>query len=245
MLKRLMPVVITFAALIVFCGKDKGTNGGDGVKESLTSEFERDTTAIRAILTANNLADFYVNTSEIRRRDDVIYGKPRVIGLFLTQGKLDGNHLTVLPAAIGQLTGLTELWLDSNQLTSLPPEIGQLTNLTSLRIGDNQLSSLPAQIGNLDSLHILILSGNQLASLPPEIGQLSALQVLRVDHNLLTGFPNQAVGMVALRTLDFAANSVCTTPSGEVVGWLDGIEYLAGIDWAGTDWQTEFQQDCN
>jgi leucine-rich repeat protein SHOC2 len=39
---------------------------------------------------------------------------------------LYNNQLTSLPAEIGQLTSLTELWLSLNQLTSLPAAIREL-----------------------------------------------------------------------------------------------------------------------
>ena len=62
---------------------------------------------------------------------------------------LDDNQLTSLPAEIGQLTSLTELYLDGNQLTSVPAEIGQLTSLDELNLSGNQLTSLPAAIREL------------------------------------------------------------------------------------------------
>ena len=42
------------------------------------------------------------------------------------------NLLTSVPAEIGQLTLLTELYLNGNQLTSVPAEIGQITSLEKL-----------------------------------------------------------------------------------------------------------------
>ena len=54
---------------------------------------------------------------------------------------LMGWGLDVLPSAIGNLTGLTELDLGMNNLTVLPPEIGNLTNLTKLKIDRNHLKS--------------------------------------------------------------------------------------------------------
>ena len=67
---------------------------------------------------------------------------------------LNDNQLTSLPAEIGQLTSLEELFLQRNQLTSLPAEIGQLTSLTRLNLYDNQLTSVPAEIGQLTSLRV-------------------------------------------------------------------------------------------
>ena len=62
---------------------------------------------------------------------------------------LDVNQLTSVPAEIGQLTSLTNLYLNRNQLTSVPAEIGRLTSLTKLDLNDNQLTSVPAFIANL------------------------------------------------------------------------------------------------
>ena len=59
---------------------------------------------------------------------------------------LNSNQLTSLPAEIGQLTALRELYFGDNQLTSVPAEIGQLTSLDTLDLGGNQLTSVPAAI---------------------------------------------------------------------------------------------------
>lgn len=42
---------------------------------------------------------------------------------------LYSNHLTSLPAELGQLQRLRKLWADSNQLTALPEELGQCSEL--------------------------------------------------------------------------------------------------------------------
>ena len=44
------------------------------------------------------------------------------------------NQLRSVPAEIGQLASLRELYLYGNQLTSVPVEIGQLTSLKKLTI---------------------------------------------------------------------------------------------------------------
>ena len=47
---------------------------------------------------------------------------------------LTDNQLRSMPAEIGQLASLRELYLYGNQLTSVPVEIGQLTSLKKLTI---------------------------------------------------------------------------------------------------------------
>jgi len=242
MFKRLIPAMLVFSALIGGCGDDKDPNGPDG-SVSPTAPYENDTTVIREILTANNLATLAVNR-DIRWRDDIIYGKPRVTRLYLTVGTLGGAKLTTLSSRIGELTGLIELRLDSNLLAALPPEIGQLTNLVTLLARNNRLTSLPSQIGNLSSLATLKLGGNQLSSLPAQIGQLSELTIFAVEKNSLTSFADAWTGMSALRIFDFNQNAICVAPVGAVATWLSGIENLTGTDWAGTSWKAEYEQSC-
>ena len=59
-----------------------------------------------------------------------------------------------MPAEIGQLTSLRELFLAGNQLTSLPAEIGQLTSLKRLYLEGNRLTSVPAEIWQLTGCEV-------------------------------------------------------------------------------------------
>jgi hypothetical protein len=66
---------------------------------------------------------------------------PQTIDQALREGQttldLSGLGLTVLPEALGQLTGLQELNLSANLLTVLQAWIGQLASLQVLRLVGN------------------------------------------------------------------------------------------------------------
>ena len=86
---------------------------------------------------------------------------------------LYGNQLTSVPAEIGQLTSLEELYLGGNQLTSVPAEIGQLTSLEQLA----SAQSADELAGGDRAAHLageLWLSDNKLTSLPAAIRELEA-----------------------------------------------------------------------
>ena len=79
-------------------------------------------------------------------------------GVFLNGGgtavesiELQENNLRgSLPAQLGDLANLKELWLHDNRLTgSLPEQLGNLSNLIFLYLDGNQLTgSLPAALGS-------------------------------------------------------------------------------------------------
>ena len=133
----------------------------------------------------------------------------RVVELELGEMGLTG----AVPAEIGQLTSLAELWLDGNQLTSVPAEIGRLTSLTMLYLHNNQLTSVPAEIGQLAALKVLSLSGNQLTSLPAEIGQLTSLERLYLDGNQLTSVPVEIGQLTSMRELFLGGNQLTSLPA--------------------------------
>ena len=131
----------------------------------------------------------------------------RVIGVKLKNSGLGG----VIPAALGDLAQLQDLWLGGNQLTGeIPPELGNLTSLYSLYLDQNRLTGeIPAELGSLSALEDLFLYNNQLTgSIPPEVSGLEELGQLWITNNQLTGvLPGEVAGLEELYTLRLSGNS--------------------------------------
>jgi serine/threonine protein kinase len=110
---------------------------------------------------------------------------------YLTELWLDTNQLTgTIPASLGKLKYLMKLSLYTNQLTGIiPASLGNLKELTGLWLHDNQLTgNIPASLGNLKNLTGLWLHDNQLTgTIPTSLGNLSNLKILSIRNNHLTG----------------------------------------------------------
>ncbi|AMJ64047.1 DUF6443 domain-containing protein [Hymenobacter sp. PAMC 26628] len=108
----------------------------------------------------------------------VTVGGGDVVGFYSDNNNLQGT----LPAALGQLAGLTQLQFSTciGLTGTMPREIGQLTRLQRLIFHFTGLSGpLPAELGNLVNLTYLSLYTNRFSgALPPELGRLAQLQVL-------------------------------------------------------------------
>ena len=127
--------------------------------------------------------------------------------LALTDLGLNGT----IPAALGSLEDLEQLYLFNNQLTgSIPVEFEDLRNLHILSLYDNDLTGeIPAELGKLTRLRQLLLDGNQLTgALPEELGDLAQLEALRVPDNQLTGaIPAELADLPNLNHLFLEGNS--------------------------------------
>lgn len=111
-----------------------------------------------------------------------------------------------IPSSIGELSLLQYLVLSGNQLTgSIPSEIGQLSSLRSLFCHENFLSgNLPSSLGSLTSLQDLMLHFNSFSSsIPPSLGDLDKLEDLRLYYNHFSGtIPPELGKMSSLVTVD-------------------------------------------
>ena len=139
--------------------------------------------------------------------------------------KLHGLTVTgAMPAEVGQLTSLKELYLHNNLLTSVPAEIGQLTSLVVLNLINNKLTSLPTEIGQLRVLKLLWLNGNKLTSVPAEIGQLTSLVKLSLSDNYLTSVPAEIGQLTSLVKLSLSGNQLTSLPA--EIGQLTSLVVL-------------------
>jgi len=151
-------------------------------------------------------------------------------GVTVTNGDIikvivSNNNLTgTIPASLGNLTSLTQLFLLGNQLTgSIPAELGNLTNLTHLELYSNQLSgSIPASLGNLSKLTALYLSSNQLnGTIPSSLGSLNKLASLWLYNNKLSGsLPASFSGLVAM-TQFYVFNNQLTGVLPDLTNWTN------------------------
>ena len=103
----------------------------------------------------------------------------RVIKIKLHKKGLKGH----IPAEIGSLEMLEELWLYTNELSgTIPPEMGNLANLTWLFVSDNDLSGqIPETLNNL-SLDRLWLHKNNFTGCVPY--NLTLTREYKVDTGL-------------------------------------------------------------
>ena len=152
----------------------------------------------------------------------------RVATLDLLRASLDG----ILPAQLGQLSELTQLYLHGNRLTgTIPAELGSLSKLEALTLNRNQLTgTIPAELGSLILLERLTLSTNMLiGAVPGELGSLSSLEDLDLAGNKLTGaIPGELGSLSSLEELDLAGNKL----TGAIPGELGSLSALESLDLA-------------
>ncbi len=155
----------------------------------------------------------------------------RVTSIGLSSNRLIGT----IPASLGNLTNLENIYLDRNQLTgsipaslgilpklfalnlsynqlrgSVPGELGSLINIREFNLRVNQLSgSIPSELGLLTNLSFFSLSANQLTgSIPASLGNLTKLAQLQLSDNQLTGcLPTSLSALCGgNRVIDFSGN---------------------------------------
>lgn len=83
-----------------------------------------------------------------------------------------------VPASIGNLINLEDLFIKNNVATTLPHSIQNCRKLRNLRISMDKLEQLPYQIENLENLSLLHIESKELAQFPSSICSLRNLKDL-------------------------------------------------------------------
>ncbi|ONK80868.1 uncharacterized protein A4U43_C01F22650 [Asparagus officinalis] len=149
----------------------------------------------------------------------------------LTVLGMDENFLSGgIPASIGQIQSLQELYLSGNKLSgTIPSSLGNLTQLNKLLIGENALEgSIPPILGNCQALRLLNLSYNQITgTIPKEIISISSLtEFVDLTHNFLTGPLPPEVGQLRNLVQFYASEN---NLSGEIPGSIGECELLGTL----------------
>ncbi|MCU1738274.1 MULTISPECIES: NEL-type E3 ubiquitin ligase domain-containing protein [unclassified Pseudomonas] len=148
---------------------------------------------------------------------------PPISADFSHVGFLFMNDMGLSSTEVSFLTHFKQLrWLSMgfNHLSSLPAELGQMSELAHLHLPGNQIVLTPQGtevLARLTKLKFLNLSDNLLV-LPPDVSQISELESLLLRHAELDRWP---VGLSRLRHLqcvDLRENRISTIPEAVYAG---------------------------
>jgi len=123
----------------------------------------------------------------------------------LSEIYLKCNSFGCLPTPICELVSLKILDIQGNRITELPKEIVQLTNLTELHLDFNKLKEIPCTITTLTVLH---LSNNNIGDINLEILKMTSLTDLDLSCNDLTNIPPQLGMLTTLKKLSVDGNRI-------------------------------------
>ena len=92
------------------------------------------------------------------------YGVACLSGHVHTLGFMSNNLAGTLPASIGDLPSLTQLWLPNNQIGgAIPAQLGSLTNVWQMSLVYNNFSGpIPTELGDMSAMQAMYLFGNEL-----------------------------------------------------------------------------------
>ena len=150
---------------------------------------------------------------------DGVTGRMRIQPMDLNHGKLC-NGLTSLPAEIGKLTKLEQLFIANGALTELPAEMANLVSCTDLELYNcPMMKKFPMVLAKMPELVTLQVANNRQWEADDLLEGLKALatgpsaeklQLLYFNQNSLEVIPKEIKNMKKLGLLDFASNKIHT-----------------------------------
>ena len=149
----------------------------------------------------------------------------RVTWVALRSEGLDGT----IPASLGRLSMLYQLYLHSNELTGgIPAELGSLASLEKLLLHNNKLTGDIPDLSGMSSLKILWLSGADMAltgGVPEWLNSMSGLESLSLWGNDLGGRIPDLSGMSSLKELRLQSTGL----TGEIPASMGSITSLVDL----------------
>eukprot|EP01102_Stenamoeba_stenopodia_P007755 TRINITY_DN2184_c0_g1_i1.p1 TRINITY_DN2184_c0_g1~~TRINITY_DN2184_c0_g1_i1.p1 ORF type:complete len:1146 (-),score=229.32 TRINITY_DN2184_c0_g1_i1:276-3713(-) len=122
---------------------------------------------------------------------------------------LSTNHLTTLPAQIGNLSEcLRILDVDNNHFESFPESFSSLGRLIQLTAAHNNFTEFPTALLPMYGLEKVDLRMNKICSIPEAIAKMESLTNLNLSENAFTTFPNELSGVPRLVELDLSKNRI-------------------------------------
>lgn len=172
-----------------------------GCKTENGRTLSDDLKVIEIITTQNNIEAIDTSSSRIEIQDG------RIVELNLIDAKIKS-----LPAEIGSLDSLEELFLNDNYLSELPAEIWNLKKLKILSANINSLISLPSVPEGKQALEELRLNSNQFSRLPSGLEKLENLESLEFSGNQFTVIDTSVMKLKQIEELDFSKNRISSVP---------------------------------
>ena len=146
-------------------------------------------------------------------------GGSRIKPMDMIHGKLC-NGLKSLPAEIGNLTKLEQLFIANSELKALPAEMVNLVSCTDVEIYNcPKMTEFPMVLAQMPEIITLNLANNSQWSSEEVLKGLKALatgacaekiQLLYLNENNLEVIPKEIKNMKKLGLLDFASNKIHT-----------------------------------
>ena len=159
--------------------------------------------------------------SSMQEKDiiDETTGRMRIQPMDLNHGKLC-NGLTSIPAEIGNLTKLEQIFIANGALTELPDEMANLVSCTDLELYNcPKMTKFPMVLARMPELVTMNLANNRQWAADDLLAGLKAIatgpsaekvQLLYLNTNSLEVIPKEIKNMKKLGLLDFASNRIHT-----------------------------------
>ena len=147
-------------------------------------------------------------------------GKMRIQPMDMISGKIC-NGLLSLPAEIGKLTNLEQLYIANSEIASLPAELAKLTSCTDIEIYNcPNMKEFPMVLAKMPELVSLNLANNRAGWSAEEAlkgikgiatgESKDKIQILYFNENNLEVIPKEFKNMKKLGLIDFAYNKIHT-----------------------------------